>query len=211
MLFLAHMGIGSRLVKPWTQSLPKWALLLGTMLPDLIDKPVYYGLLFYARMMGTTMGLLNNSRTIGHTALFLLAFTGVAMVRRSRLFAALALGIATHLILDNLNDSLVDYFLPEINHPPQHSAMVALLWPFLQSYFPATPFTKFTEHMHRSFNPLSLGFEVIGAIILFWDGWQTRHESEIREFFSLRRIRRHEHEHRRKHEAMKSDKPNAVD
>jgi hypothetical protein len=202
MLFLAHMGIGSRLVKPWTQSLPKWALLLGTMLPDLVDKPLYYFLLFYSRMMGTDMGLLNNSRTIGHTALFLLAFTAIAMMRRSRLFAALALGIATHLILDNLNDGLVDYFFPDLNRPAQNSAKIALLWPFLQSYFPHPPFTKFSEHMSRSFNPLNIGFEVIGAAILFWDWWQTRHEFEIRQFFALRRIKRHEHEYRRKKAAM---------
>lgn len=201
MLLFAHMGIGSRLVKPWSRRLPYMALLAGTLLPDAIDKPLYYVNLFYSRMTETNVGLINNSRTIGHTGLFLLALALLAFVRRSRLIAALALGTATHLLLDNLNDALVDTFMPELKVPgeaPQRSAMVALLWPFLQSYFPTAPFATFSAHMHRSFNPFSIGFEALGAFILYWDHWQNRHVSEIHAFFARRRQKRREREHRRK-------------
>ena len=179
MLPLAHMGIGSKLVNPWARELPKWTLLVGTVLPDMIDKPLFYILLFWTRINGESMCYLNSTRTLAHTAFFLLAITIVAVVRRSRVLAALALGVATHLFLDNLSDSLADYFMPDISHPSQHSARVALLWPFFKPYFVISPFNTFSGHVQRSFNTLSVGFETVGAGILFWDYWQNRHESEI--------------------------------
>jgi hypothetical protein len=196
MLLLAHMGIGSRLVKPWSKDLPLWGLLAGTVLPDVIDKPLYYAASLLAHEQAASA--VSSTRTFGHTALFLIALTLVAVFRRSRWLAALALGVATHLLLDNLNDGLSEYWWPEISHPPQRSALVALLWPFLQTSFPTPPFNTLEGHFHRSLNPLSLGFEVIGAAILFWDAWQKRHESEILEYFVMRRQRRREQAHRRR-------------
>lgn len=203
MLPLAHMGIGSKLVNPWAQKLPKWALLAGTLLPDAIDKPLFYILLFESRWRGGNLGFINSSRTIAHTGVFLLAFTLLASVRRSRILAAMALGIATHLLLDNLNDNLVEYFIPDVMHPSQHSALVALLFPFLKPYFPAAPFKSFAGHMDLSLNPLSLGFETVGASILFWDYWQNRHESEILQGLTLRRRRKKELKRRKKHPELR--------
>lgn len=187
MLPLAHLGIGSKMVSPWAKGLPKWALLLGTVLPDFIDKPLFYLMLLLARMTGGSVGYINNSRTFAHTAIFLLLITGLAVLRRSKTLAAIAFGVATHLLLDNLGDGLAGYFMPDITHPPQQSALIALLWPFYKSYFVISPFDTLAGHMHRSINPLSLGFEVIGASILFWDYWQFRHEPEILQSLALRR------------------------
>ena len=179
MLLFAHMGIGTKMVSPWSRELPKWALLFGTLLPDLIDKPLYYILYFLTQASGASMGRINNPRTVGHTAFFLLLITLIAVVRRSKVFAAIALGVATHLFLDNLSDSLADYFMSDVSHPSQHSALVALLWPFFKPYFSASPFNTLVAHLEHSFNPMNLGFEVVGAAILFWEYWQTRHEHEI--------------------------------
>jgi hypothetical protein len=187
---MAHLGIGSRLVSPWTRSLPRWAVLLGTVLPDLIDKPLYYLVLLVAPLRHVGLDFINNSRTVAHTGMFLLVLTGLAVLRRSRVLAALALGVASHLLLDNLADSLFDTFMPDPSLPPTHSALVALLWPFKQASFPRSPFHTFEGHMHRSFNPLSLGFEVVGLGILGWDLWQRRHESEILAALNERRLRR---------------------
>ena len=46
MFFFGHLGAGSRLASPFSKGLPRGLLLLGTLLPDLIDKPLFYGLLF---------------------------------------------------------------------------------------------------------------------------------------------------------------------
>ena len=207
MLVLAHMGVGSRLVKPWAQSLPRWALLLGTLVPDLIDKPLFYAMLYLSRLSGGDLGLINNSRTLGHTALLLVAVTLVAVAMRSKAWAALALGIATHAMLDNLGDGLADWLTPDAAHPGTHSAMVALLWPFYQARFPLSPFSTMGGHLARAINPLTLGFEVVGGAILFWDWWQGRHETEIRQFFSLKRAKRREAQHRHKNATLAQTAP----
>ena len=165
MLPLAHLGIGSKLASPWSKDLPKWALLTGTMLPDLIDKPLYYGLSFVTDKHGAGLGLISCTRTLGHTAILLLGITLLAAARNSRLLAALALGVATHLLLDNLSDSLSDYFVHDIDRIHQHSALLALLWPFYTHYFATSPFKNLAGHMDASFSPISLGGELLGAAI----------------------------------------------
>jgi hypothetical protein len=197
MLLLGHMGIGSKLVSPWTRQLPKWALLLGTILPDLIDKPLYYGLAWITGRHGAELGLISSTRTLGHTAMFLLAITLLAMVRRSRVLAALALGVATHLFLDNLGDTLTDYFAPYPDGTIRTSALTALLWPMYKPYFANMPFKNMAAHLHVTLNPLTIGAEIAGAAILAWDYWKTRHESEILQMLQLRR--RHRKEVKRRH------------
>jgi hypothetical protein len=44
MFFFGHLGVGATLVRPWKERLPFRWVLLGAVLPDLIDKPLYYGL-----------------------------------------------------------------------------------------------------------------------------------------------------------------------
>ena len=43
MFIFGHLGIGSKMVYPWRKQITRGALLVGTVLPDLIDKPLYYG------------------------------------------------------------------------------------------------------------------------------------------------------------------------
>src|SRR4051812_43545813 len=104
MFVFGHLGIGSKLATPWAQGLPRRWLLVGTLLPDLIDKPLYYGLSFATGKSGTDLGLISGTRTFGHTALFLVLLALGSIIRRSRILAALALGTATHLLIDNFGD-----------------------------------------------------------------------------------------------------------
>src|SRR6185312_7307809 len=100
MFVLAHLGIGLELARPWRRRLPVKPLLLGTLLPDLIDKPLYYGLAWATGRRGYAIGLISGTRTFGHTVLFAAAIAAYAAARRSKAAAAVALGCATHLILD---------------------------------------------------------------------------------------------------------------
>jgi hypothetical protein len=87
MLFLAHAGIGEKLVSPWSRRLPAtmvaWVV-LGTLLPDFVDKPHYYALSWATGMRGEALGLICGTRTIGHTALFTLAIALGGWFTRSR-------------------------------------------------------------------------------------------------------------------------------
>jgi hypothetical protein len=194
MLPLGHMGIGSKLVGPWTRELPKGMLLLGTLVPDLVDKPLYYGLSLMTGLHGSELGLISCTRTFGHTALFLLVVTIVAVWRRSLPLAALALGMATHLLLDNFADTFESLFAS--GPPEERSALIALLWPVYKARFSIAPFTDLSGHLSRSLNPFLIGSELVGAAILGWDWWKNRHESEIMQMLQWRR--RHKKELKRK-------------
>src|SRR4051812_1287155 len=76
----------------WRMRLPTVWLYAGCLLPDLIDKPLFYGL-------GPT-ALITGTRTFGHTGLFLLASLLVAAALRRPWSIALAAGITTHFALD---------------------------------------------------------------------------------------------------------------
>lgn len=198
MLVLGHLGIGSKLVNPWTRELPKAALFLGMLLPDIIDKPLYYGLVMITGKHSAELGLISSTRTFGHTSILLLVITGVAVLRRSKGWAALALGMATHLFLDNLSDTLTGYFDTNPVQPGERSALVALLWPFLKNQFSASPFANLAGHMAHSFNGITMGAEVVGAAILGWDYWKNRHESEIMQMLQFRRRQHKVHKRRAK-------------
>lgn len=72
-------------------------LLLGSLLPDIIDKPV--GIFFFNDEIG-------NGRIFSHTLLFFIVITGIAVWlcrwKQNPGMAAVAFGVFTHLLLDSM-------------------------------------------------------------------------------------------------------------
>ena len=178
MFVFGHLGIGSKLVSPWSSGLPRRAILVGTILPDLIDKPLYLILTLATGKRGAELGLISGTRTLGHTAILLLLLAASAIIRRSKVLAALALGMATHLFLDNLSD----HFLP-VGHEP--SALIAMTWPISSWSFQAM--TPTAAGFIAGFTPVIVGGEVVGLALLAWDQWKLAHEGEILEATQVRR------------------------
>jgi hypothetical protein len=117
-------------------------LALGSMLPDIIDKPL--GLLVF----GTpAMG-----RTIAHTFLFLLIITLLAIRFHDLRIAAISGGVLAHLVLDFM------WRLP-----------VTLFWPLLGN-FPVTTGTTTLGYFQQLFfelrDPAVLVPEVLGSSYL---------------------------------------------
>jgi hypothetical protein len=110
----------------------------------------------------------------------------------------LALGMATHLFLDNLSDTLSYYLVIDPARNYERSALVALLWPIMKNHFSVIPFKNMESHMAHSMNVVTLGGEAMGAAILGWDYWQNRHESEIMGLLQARRRRKREYKKARK-------------
>lgn len=103
MLFFAHVGLAlasARALGPVSLAF----LALGSMLPDIIDKPL--GLFIFGSM---SMG-----RTFAHTLIFLLLLFAISLIVRDLRAFSLTWGVFIHLILDSMWRS------PQI-----------LLWPFL--------------------------------------------------------------------------------
>lgn len=93
MFVLGHLGIGLGLAYVLTYRRPTSIdyrlVLLGTILPDLIDKP-----------LGALLGL--ETRLVGHTLIFLLAILALSRVPRMPGLQWVGFGVATHLLLDQI-------------------------------------------------------------------------------------------------------------
>jgi membrane-bound metal-dependent hydrolase YbcI (DUF457 family) len=167
MFVLGHLGIGLELARPFRRKLPVKPLLVGTLLPDLIDKPLYYGMSWATGRRGYDVGLISGTRTFGHTILFTAGVAAYAAARRSKAAAAVALGCATHLVLDAVSDAFV--------RRADFSARV-FAWPFLGWRFPGYTYGGLGEHLGEFRQPFFLYAELIGALILFveWHGSRRR-------------------------------------
>jgi membrane-bound metal-dependent hydrolase YbcI (DUF457 family) len=111
MLLFAHVGLALATAR-LSNRLDLLFLALGSMLPDIIDKPL--GLLAF--------GSPNMGRTFAHTLLFLLVLAAVSFRLRDIRSASLTWGVFVHLILDSM-----------------WSSPVILLWPLLGG-FPDAPY-----------------------------------------------------------------------
>ena len=108
-LLFAHLGLTLA-----SGRLMRWVdlafLALGSMLPDIIDKPL--GILVF--------GTAEQGRTFGHTLLFLMVLAILAIYLKNIRLASVSVGVLAHLVLDSMWKS------PAI-----------LLWPLLGNIPPA--------------------------------------------------------------------------
>ena len=183
MFVLGHMGIGSRLASPWAAKLPRTWLLFGTVLPDLIDKPLFYANVWLHSREAAAESLICGTRTLGHTGifLFLLLLATAAVSSKRKGFAPLAavtIGAATHLLLDNVGD--------RIEGVSDSSAFKALIFPFSGS-FGGVPFDGPVDHLRSHLRPFTIGSEAIGLAFLAWDRWKRSHRSELLGGWAARR------------------------
>jgi hypothetical protein len=163
MFIFGHLGIGWKLSSPLARNLPVRAVLAGTLLPDLIDKPLFYGERAIQALAnpGFEIPLVTCTRTFGHTAGLTFALTSAAWALRSRTCAALALGALSHQALD----VMMDLFLKA----EQPSALIALVWPLfgpMPGRFADTPFTDLEGHLSTLGNMTVIGAELLGAALL---------------------------------------------
>ena len=159
---LGHLGIGKKIAGlPYRRfsTVEKRAFFLGTLLPDLIDKPLFYIPFWLSHRRGAAAGILSGTHLFAHTALFLMVLAVTARLARSPATRALAIGVSTHFALDIVGCSM---------------GMGTLLWPLFGWRFPAYPFRNLGQHLSTILNPITLAGELLGAAILLWDWRQGR-------------------------------------
>ena len=119
MFALGHLGLGKKVATPLYRRFDereKRAFFLGALLPDLIDKPLFYIPFWWSGRNGEATRILSGTHLFAHTGVFLLIlFTG-ARLRHSLVLRALAIGVATHFVLDGVGLSM---------------GLETLLWPLL--------------------------------------------------------------------------------
>ena len=161
MFALGHLGLGKTIAaRPYRRfsRREKRAFFLGTLLPDLVDKPLFY-IPFW--LTGRRGALLSGTHLFAHTAVFLLALAVAARLTRSAPARAVAIGVATHFVLDVVGLSM---------------GMGTLLWPLFGWHFPTYPFSNLGQHLSTILNPVTLTGELLGAAILWWDYRKARRQ-----------------------------------
>jgi hypothetical protein len=154
---LGHVGIGPRLLFGLQRRLPARWLIAGCLLPDLIDKPLFYALLW---TRGTPHPLITGSRSIGHSGLFLIVLALAALISRRAEAWALAAGVVTHLLLDVGGELLT-------GARSDSSIWIAILFPALGWRFPVAHFDTLLEHLRLSAESLYvLAGEIVGGALL---------------------------------------------
>lgn len=149
------LGNPSGRVASWFASLGRRIdirlLLVGSLLPDIIDKPV--GQLLFRETF-------NNGRIFGHTLLFLILISvaGFLLYRRwgRTWLLILSFGTFIHLILDQM------WLTPR-----------TLLWPLYGFAFPKAELTDWMQNIFRALlrNPGVYIPEIVGGIILILFLW----------------------------------------
>jgi hypothetical protein len=160
MFVLGHMGVGGTMAAPLARRLAWRLVLVGTLLPDLVDKPLYYGLSLATGREGAALGFICGTRTVGHTALLVLLLGSAAAFSRSPALRALALGMATH--------TPVDILAEMVGGEPGRSALVAWLFPLLGPHFAVSPFHDPWEHLGVLKHLDTILGEALGATLLLW-------------------------------------------
>jgi hypothetical protein len=160
---LGHLGLGKRIAARPFRRFPRGArraFFLGALLPDLIDKPLFY-IPFW--LTGQRGSFLSGTHLFAHTGLFLLALIVVAGLTRSSIARGVAIGVGTHFILDVVGLSM---------------GLGTLLWPLLGWHFPVFPFQNLGQHLGTILSPITLAGETIGGAILWWDWRRARRQPE---------------------------------
>jgi hypothetical protein len=159
---LGHLGLGKKIAGRPYRHFPRGerrAFFVGALLPDLIDKPLFYIPFWLTGRRGAAAGILSGTHLFAHTGLFLLGLVVAAVITRSPRVRAVAIGVATHLVLDCVGLSM---------------GPGTLLWPLFGWSFPAYPFKNLGQHLATILNPVTLAGELLGGAILWWDYRKAR-------------------------------------
>ena len=143
-------------------------LLIGSLLPDIIDKPI--GLYFFRETF-------SNGRIFCHTLLFLILVTVTGLYfyrRRGKTWGlAFAFGTLTHLILDQM------WRIPR-----------TLLWPILGLNFERIDLSSWAANIFYALltDPAVYMSELAGAVVLIWFTWVLLHRRKAYTFIKYGRI-----------------------
>jgi hypothetical protein len=176
MWIFGHLGFGAKIAQPFARRLPVAWLLAGTILPDVIDKPLYYIAALATGKHGFDIGLISCTRTFGHTGILALLLAGIALFRKSKVLGALALGVATHLAIDGFQDF---WFHRVEGHDGESAAVIAILFPFYLSRFAEMPFATIVDHAKNGAQPFLLISESIGFLLFAWTVWKERRRARL--------------------------------
>jgi hypothetical protein len=168
MFVFGHLGIGSGLVLLAKRDLPMTGIFAGTLAPDLLDKPIFYGLVRTHVLPSTVCAWLPGTRTVGHTLLAVALVALLAALVRGRPRAWLqgaALGMASHDLLDIASDAVAALHGGSAFTTATSGAWRAAFFPFAGTPFCTSLNVDLLNHFLASLR-VHLVSELLGVALL---------------------------------------------
>jgi len=160
---LGHIGIGRQLIPARLRDRLSFGwLALGCLLPDLIDKPLWFAQ--RAGLLREAFWFLGGTRMVGHTLLALAMLGLLAWLSKSPALIAVALGTLTHAAIDLAGD---------IAGSPSTDWRRWLLWPFFGLQFEPASYESVYNRLITEPNIYLTG-EVVGGFLLLGQYLQWR-------------------------------------
>ncbi|WP_234125004.1 metal-dependent hydrolase [Clostridium hydrogenum] len=179
MIFFGHLGPTVAVVRIGEKILSKKKheelnidyrfVLVGAVLPDIIDKPIG---MFFLR------GIFHNSRLFAHSLIFAVILTAIGLYRNHKYnkngILMLGIGSFIHQILDSM------WEFPRI-----------MLWPFLGIKFPTRPEGSWvsSDITRLISDPMYYGPELIGFIIIMYFFIKLVRNNGVKDFLKTGRIK----------------------
>lgn len=168
MFVFGHLGIGSGLVLLVKRDLPVAGVFAGTLAPDIVDKPIFYGLVRTHALPASACAWLPGTRTIGHTLLaaaLVALFAALSRGRRRAWLLGAALGMVSHDLLDIASDFVATLHAGGVFTTSTSGAWRAAFFPLAGTPFCASLNLDFLNHFLAALR-VHLASELIGCALL---------------------------------------------
>ena len=142
-----------------------WAL-IGCLLPDLLDKPLY----ILNRTLELNIPGIIGDKSIAHSILFCSLVLSYSLFRNNLSLLSVSIGTFTHLCLDLFADTSVWWIYGTAGSIPPYSfsspKLNGYFWPILTTAFAPSSQESFNDYWVGLLRPVLLSYELIGALLL---------------------------------------------
>ena len=142
-----------------------WAI-IGCLLPDLLDKPLY----ILNRTLELEIPGIIGDKSIAHSILFCSLILAYSLFRNNLSLLSVSVGTFTHLFLDLLADTSVWWMYATVESIPPYSfsspKLNGYFWPLLTTAFAPSSQESFNDYWVGLLRPVLLSYELIGALLL---------------------------------------------
>jgi len=150
-------------------------LLIGCLLPDLIDKSLFLFKVRYEMPLPMIVG----GKTITHTICFPIVAYLIARWKKTSVGQIVAIGIASHLILDFSADSMVWLWSSKQPHsiPPYSFSspkLAGYLWPLMGTEFVPSYQKSIGDYWSTLWHPVLMFWEIVGLCLFIRTSYQNR-------------------------------------
>ncbi len=159
MFILGHLGFGVYFGKKIFSHLSSkkiFYLLSGSLLPDLIDKPLFF-------FLKNQWSWISGTRTFGHTFIFVFSLYLVGKIFKKENWKILSFACFLHIFFDHF----IDIFNIDSDFSIYSNRIAGMFWPFLGNRFLIYDFKNIEEYLFSKVRILNYILEVFGLFLIY--------------------------------------------